>query len=249
MRIPEIIGESPQSDRLMRNTARRVISHIMKATSLEVAVIQHVNKAGIPHFYPLAYTPTIYPNMVVGLLTDSSGAANLVDLSRNESTLPDSVAYVIGYPVRREYRYPEAASFDVMLKIAEQYKPSIHLLQAKLENIPTFVHEFTHYWDMSRAAARLPPTSAGKDLAKYFNNPLERNAYFQEAMAKIDKDTRAFRLPFEAFLRTAMRKFDQDFLVNLTEASRRRLLSRLYVVWQSKHSVRQAKPEQGGVGF
>lgn len=218
----------------MRNAARKLAKEIItKDRDLEFAVVKNINKSGIERLYPVAYTPTPYPDLVVGVMADLSSAA-LVQLSRNESTFSDQVAYLIVFPVRRSYRYPDAPSFENMMDIARDHLPNKYFLKACVTHSTTFIHEFAHYWDYSHAGVDLPPTHAGKDVGTYFNNPLERNAYFQEMMARIDKNPRWYKLPFGDFQRKVFKLFDKDFLSNLAPENRQRIISRLYAAWSAK---------------
>jgi hypothetical protein len=236
MRYAEIMIETPQDERSMRNAARKLVKEIVFKDHdfLDHAVVKNVNKSGTERFYPVAYTATSYPNLVVGIMADLSNAA-LIQLSRNETTFANGVSYLIAFGIRREYRYPDEPSFESMMDIAKRYMPNYHFLKASVTNPPTtFIHEFAHYWDYSHAGVDISPTNAGKDLETYFNNPLERNAYFQEMMAQIDKNPKWFKLPFTQFQQKVFKLLDKDFLRNLKQDGRQRLISRLYSAWSAK---------------
>lgn len=249
MHYSELITETPDSDRAIRKQALKTLKQqIRLPDTLHVGVLQHTNSRGQTRLYPLAYQTTQFPDLVVSLVADISSPALIqLKLPANKSTLPPAVSYVIAFPVRREYRYPDEPSFESMTEIASQFLAQRQgVLKSDMEkNISNFVHEFIHYWDISRAGKELKPTASHGDMAKYYNAPLERNAYFHEVMLKVDKKPSAFFVqPFPQFLQKTMKLFNREFLTNLSEDNRRRMVSRLYAVWSAKQTQGTVSHEQ-----
>lgn len=126
----------------------------------------------------------------------------------------------------------------------------------------TFIHEFTHYLDTVRSGVKggsARSVDAG-DLASYFNNPREYNAYYQEtvseifylvdAMTKMERGDEKFRKmfpDFKAFFAYALKKFAQGgkvtqaFYSALTPENQRRLKKRLAQTWDDLQAYARDK--------
>jgi len=102
--------------------------------------------------------------------------------------------------------------------------------------IDRFAHEFVHYLDSKRGV----PSGSSKifdagDVKKYFNDPSEFNAYYQEALTSIEN-----ALQMEAFVEKVVQQgsrkeffdfvlgfFDKEFMENLEPKYERKLMKRL----------------------
>ncbi len=65
----------------------------------------------------------------------------------------------------------------------------------------SFIHEFIHYMDWSRVHPDKRKAVMGKDLStpeKYYNNPLETNAYLQQGLSRVDDHLRGMSSRAEA---------------------------------------------------
>jgi len=104
----------------------------------------------------------------------------------------------------------------------------------------SFIHEFIHYLDYKRSKYK-GGISKLKSLEKYYNDPLEFNAYYQESatyLAKMfeDEKIRSLHLKifdtFDKFYKWALDKvFNKDFIKYLNETNRRKLINRLYNIY------------------
>ena len=127
-----------------------------------------------------------------------------------------------------------------------------------------FVHEFTHYLDMRRykdpidqrreRMSRIKQHQIDGD-PRYYLNPSEYNAFYQEAISMfmdhqwkhMDNDEKAELLSdFEKFRAKAMRSFDNMFLLSLTRTNDKswykRLLKRLYSLFEYLNSLPASDP-------
>lgn len=115
------------------------------------------------------------------------------------------------------------------------------LMQLKTSHVrTTVVHEFIHLFDSERMKVMNPTNSMG-DRA-YFNDPIETNAYYQEAIAKFEEMVN--RLSDKAYsnMLMAWQSFDRwygvvsmmvssDFLNNMSPRTERAFKKRLYQYW------------------
>ena len=255
MRYVELT-ESVATDRAVRNHARRVMRDIIARASDELrpgAVLFETTTRG-PTPLPVVYTTTSVANLAVGICC--TDFPFIVDLRHRPSTLPDGIDFLIAFPGGRisdVVRYFDGhfpASLDQAKSAAWHVLTRYgHFLAAALQDHPdAFIHEFVHYTDLMRAASRnkVPQHSmASKDMKLYVNNPLERNAYYNEVFATLDKKGRVwFQRPFEDVLKDMMGMLDKDFVAHLTNRNRQRLVSRFYREWQTRQTTTLGEAQQ-----
>jgi hypothetical protein len=104
------------------------------------------------------------------------------------------------------------------------------------------VHELTHYMDRRRQKAMIPPESS-EDRYKYFNSPLEVNAFYQQGVHNVVEDILTdvrrktfdptFVETYEAFNKRYRRCFSQNYLAYLFPLNKRRFEARFYGLWQA----------------
>ena len=225
MLFNQIIAEDAASDRVQRNQARRIL-RTMAARLADVKPRSAVwttyrRSSRTPVELKLVWTPLTdlslpqYADLAIGYMqSHGSMSGSIIDLDAARKSgegvpFPDTVRYFIAYPVTQYV--PD--NFTMLRRICQ-------------DGSPTLLHELIHYLDHRRG---LPGASGGKGTdADYYNDPGERNAYYQMAMATIDRRPAAwFAVPPRRWIRTALKTFERDFLTALTPEHRNRLAKRL----------------------
>lgn len=243
MRIIEVITESPHSDRLMRQAAIRLYNSLFNQRH------RPLFRAAIDDAIPMLYVPTIYPDLAIGLIPNLEYPA-LIEITK--STLPDKIKYIIGYPVDENTRGRPISDRQALRKVVPhnramgKIRTVGDLIKTIGRNLETFVHEFTHYHDSHRAG-HIPPhnyDSEGilkgslEDDKKYFNDPLERNAFFNQAIVNLDRARpEYFRMPFRNWVARMIKTFRPDFIEALEPQAKRRIVNRLYQIWSEKNAA------------
>ena len=107
----------------------------------------------------------------------------------------------------------------------------------------TLAHEVTHYLD----TRRIPQGFQGvgtKNPARYYNSPMEKNAFFQQGLVKVlarlariarhRKDTPVFITDYAAFKKSFLEEFahgDHNYIEQLSPENRRKFEQRLYKIF------------------
>lgn len=238
--IREIIVETPQSDARVRRQARQVFQGIL-ANQRRPLQPGAVNIGAGP--VVALYMPTVLPNLIVGFIDGvDNPAMSVIEVG----TIPRRYGYCIHYPFETGFAAQDlrAAHVEAQRLVRDGEVTTAMLISAMREHpMTTFVHEFTHYMDWSN---HLPSTMTlspayqqafqqGNDGSAYWNDPLERNAYYAAVLSKLDaRAPEFFQVPFATFWQRAQTLFLPDFLNGLNQASRQRLISRLYQDWLSR---------------
>lgn len=232
MKISELIRESPQSDRRMRDTALRVYKGLQQKVRWPLRTGALLFGSRI---LPIAYIPVLN-NLVIAMVAG----------------YPTPAFQEVGFGTIR--RYPYIISFPVEGKVRKQIDlRSAHRLADKLFvgmnvydllraiDVDALVHEFTHYWDAVRAGGVTGSDAYDQETknsqwgAAYYNDHMELNAFFNQMAILVDQATPAYiHRPFREFLSSILKKFDPDMMPLLTQQNRQRILSRLYILWSSR---------------
>jgi len=114
----------------------------------------------------------------------------------------------------------------------------------------TFIHEYIHYLDAGRGSKRnnytlnMSETLEEKHWQKYYNNPKEMNAYYQENIPTLYKVVEtmvknnyeplqeAMSSGYEAFFKLAIKFFNLRWWEYLTPENKKRVQKRLYQVYK-----------------
>jgi hypothetical protein len=108
------------------------------------------------------------------------------------------------------------------------------------------VHEFIHMLDGVRITADKPwNRAAGAEGSKYYNDPLETNAFAQQGMSKFTQKLKHIhsldaakmlmgKTPQEFWTKLS-KSFEPKFLQNLTPQNKKKLQKRSYQLWQDIH--------------
>lgn len=117
----------------------------------------------------------------------------------------------------------------------------LHIKDNLLSFKSTLSHELTHYFDDKKYEIEKSAISIGSDLYKYYNIPHEVNAYWNSSvreMMEVLKQSNTikniflnkfdnFKSYFEDILRT-----ENFFYVSLSPENKKRLLKRMYALWE-----------------
>ena len=96
-----------------------------------------------------------------------------------------------------------------------------------------FVHEFIHYLDSKRYGETYS-SKEHNSLEDYYNSPEEYNAFTHEIIKKVLKNENKLKtLSFNEFLKRSMKYGSSEFLDNLNEENRKKLIKRLYSIYIS----------------
>ena len=96
-----------------------------------------------------------------------------------------------------------------------------------------FIHEFIHYLD-SKRYSNTYSIKQPNSLEDYYNSPEEYNAYTHEIIKKILKTENKLKsLSFNEFLKRSMKYGSSEFLDNLNDENRKKLIKRLYSIYVS----------------
>lgn len=110
-------------------------------------------------------------------------------------------------------------------------------------NRDAFVHELIHAIDSERIPPeartkhlRASQPAAGANYTKYYNDPLETNAFIQQGMSKMVDQLRNVSTPqgrrlvmggtSQEFFQNLLKRMDQNFVKHLTPDNRRKLAKR-----------------------
>lgn len=118
-----------------------------------------------------------------------------------------------------------------------------------------FIHEFIHYLDagrgneLGRETKHVSPEDVAFNWEKYFNNPSEMNAYYQENIDTLNNivnnlveanhinSITKMKAGFESFFKFAIRFFNQGWWQMLTPENKKRVQKRLYHFYETKKDV------------
>lgn len=111
-------------------------------------------------------------------------------------------------------------------------------------SLETFTHEMIHYFDNIGGGAGSNVTSDNKDYIKYYSHGLETHAYVQEAITKLERNSRyktVVQQPFDMFMSKFMSKtyFSKPFLeaYRIDKKMQRSIVRELYEYWESKQDA------------
>jgi len=115
----------------------------------------------------------------------------------------------------------------------------------------TTVHEIVHYLDSQRIRLKSPRYSpksgefhAAKKMKKYFNDPIEFNAYYQEGVSWIDRNVKRYsnaskewlaQVSWDGFYSYYVKEhsfFRANFLKNMNTKYRRKFLQRFHMYYK-----------------
>lgn len=101
----------------------------------------------------------------------------------------------------------------------------------------TFVHEFVHYLDEKKHQGKARSVAPDQSrMEKYYNSPLEVNAYTHQGLDKFEKSKDFPALvqgSFRDFLIAALDHFPSYFVSHLTDKTEKSLTKRIYGLWKS----------------
>lgn len=110
-------------------------------------------------------------------------------------------------------------------------------------------HEYIHYSDLLRMG-RLNYTHPQKGVEKYYNQPVEYNAYYQQAMMYVDKMLNNMSAGERADVLSSFDKFynllnmDEVFQKNMSDETQKKLLKRVYKSFSSVQSGKKVKASE-----
>lgn len=110
-------------------------------------------------------------------------------------------------------------------------------------------HEYIHYSDLLRMG-RLNYTHPQKGVEKYYNQPVEYNAYYQQAMMYVDKMLNNMSAGERADVLSSFDKFynllnmDEGFQKNMSDETQKKLLKRVYKSFSSVQSGKKVKASE-----
>ena len=100
--------------------------------------------------------------------------------------------------------------------------------------LTAFIHEAIHLQDSHRFTKMVSPPDPKVDPDGYYNNHAEMNAYYQEAIDKLEQTVERYPQliqkfqDFNYFTMSMNTLFNQGYMKNLSEQNKRSLIKRLY---------------------
>lgn len=137
-----------------------------------------------------------------------------------------------------------AANVDkrILVLYLDRSKDIIPQMQSSQVRL-TIIHELIHLFDSERMKVMNP--SAGSSDKEYFNNPMETNAFYQEAISKFEDTVRrlspkakenmfkVWSQSFDRWYDTMHLMFTSGFSSNLDIKNNKKLMRRLYQYWDA----------------
>lgn len=191
--------EGAEEDQRAVKTAVRVWNKIVKEIDkipLEVREIQSVRQGKIVPFKGLVFDLGIVFPEFRGLTVFLCGGLG----SAAAYSKPLNIIFI--NLLGRDEQFNDGSKRIAKLRIRTWSK----------ERGSSFIHEFIHYLDGQRDNMVWPdPSKYNDDEDAYFNSPLEFNAFYQELIAKLNKDLRKdhFLKSFNYFMMIATRKMSE----------------------------------------
>lgn len=217
MKIFEILNESPDTDKQQRQTAENAYRQLLSAVKSGQAD-RHIK--------------VVHPGQAAVLSATDVGIdvpITFAFIHRDKAPVKSAVG---GLSADKKYLIFYIPDLDNIAKA----------VQSKTLRI-TFVHEFVHLLDMGRGGNI--PNSSDKDETEYYNDPLEYNAYYQEAIHDFEVTLGQYKQhhnevykkivtrisSFSGFLGFVNQFFESGFTENKHVKTDKRLKRRLFKYW------------------
>jgi len=170
------------------------------------------------------------------------GFSDFTDLAIGTIDVSDDIGVFMKIPDDRNVNIPAVN----MLLITAKPDATPSQVAQSIRKLPyTVIHELVHYQDLKRKKGKTVSATSNTDMSAsdYFNHSFELNAYYHEGIARME-DNQNFMamtdMEFTDFIKFSFRFFERDWLQHLSDDNRKRLIKRLFSLWQSYQNTNPA---------